>query len=595
MGPETIAVAATKAAIEALITSIFTELVAGSGKTAAAPVKSVLKRWRTDRTLQKVYERSKQIRKVKTIWQVEREIDLLKFYYPSKIKSSSEPPKEVGRLRDFSFDGNLVVRGIVGQGKSTFLRYLAACELQLGERLPVFIELRRLAPNQAVVDAVIEEMKNLGLDDATAEIVEYLANSSRLALLLDGFDELSDERASTLVQELESLALRMPNLRMIVTSRPENAIERSPHFRVYDLAPLAPGEYAKVVARITRNQTLAEEIVCGVDKSHQGIARLLTTPLMVSLLVVHYRVGQGIPENRIAFYEPLFMLLLLRHDSAKAGYRRKRSSDLSDSQLLSFFNCLCFITRRDGVTVLRGSSLNSAAARALKWVNIAGTTPDDALDDILRITCLILKDGSDEYRFLHKSVQEFHAASFVCGQPDSLAGEFYGAMHRRWSDWEQELLFLKVIHQDCYDRFFEIPMLDQVVSTLVGASPSELGKELIGRLVMRVTLRPRVEFLNVVYPRDPVGWCLMNYFDGSALFEGITDTSVRLARRASEQQSRLDQCDIPGRDVLAELAPAHHRALDAEAEALGKRVVNALEERKARMHTLDERKGLFDI
>jgi hypothetical protein len=592
MGPEIIAL--TAGATKAALGSLMQALSAEAGKSAGAYVKAELKRWQTGRALQQVYERSKQIRRVKTIWQVEKELDLLKFYYPSKIKSSSEPPKVVHALKDFSFQGNLVVRGIVGQGKSTFLRYLAACELERGERLPVFIELRRLPQSQSVLDAAIEEMKNLGLEGANPDIVDHLGKASRLVFLLDGFDEVGENQVPALVHELESISLRLPNLRMIVSSRPENAIERSPHFRVFDLAPLAPGEYAKVVARITRDEVLAEEIVCGVNKSHESIARLLTTPLMVSLLVVHYRVGQGIPENRIAFYDPLFMLLLQRHDAAKAGYRRRRKSQLSDSQLLNFFNCLCFITRRDGVSALRESNLHGAAARALKWINVE-CAPDAVVDDVRQITCLILKDGLDEYRFLHKSVQEFHAACFVRDQPDALASDFYGAMQRHWLDWGQELQFLQTIHRDRYDRYFAIPMLDQVVSTLVGASPRELGLALLGRLTARVMLRPRPEFQNIVYPRDPVGWCLMSYFEGSVLFEGLAEASLHLAETRAPQGSGVDYCDIAVRDVLPTLAAVHHAALEAEANQLGRRVMAALDDRKRRMHSLEERKGLFDI
>jgi hypothetical protein len=365
---------------------------------------------------------------------------------------------------------------------------------------------------------------------------------------------------------------------------------------VFDLAPLGPDEYGKVVQRILQNDELAEEIVCGVSKSHESIARLLTTPLMVSLLVMHYRVGRGIPENRVAFYEPLFMLLLQRHDSAKAGYRRKRKSDLSDSQLLGFFNCLCFITRRDGVSVLREHALSSAARRALKAINLDSHPPDSAVDDIRRITCLLLKDGLDEYRFLHKSVQEFHAACFIRDQPDVLANDFYSAMQRHWSEWAQELQFLSTIHRDCYDRYFAIPMLDQVVSTLVGAAPPELGKALIGRLSARIMLHPQPEFRNIVYPRDPVGWCLMNYFDGSTLHEAIAETSVRLAGLgAPARADGVDYRDIPVRDVLAALAPRHHGSLDAEAAKLGHQITTALAERRRRMHQLEERKGLFDI
>jgi len=596
MGPETIALAATSALAKNAFQALLKSLGAEVGKNASSSVKASIKRWQSDRALQEAHSRSKQLRRVKTLWQVEKELDLAKFYYPSKIRSSTGPARVVQHLDELASDGNLVIRGIVGQGKSIFLRYLAAREFELGTRVPVFLELRRLAPGGTVIDAAVDEMKNLGLDGANFEIIEHLVESSKLVLLLDGFDEVPEEQTGALVQELENLSVRLPKLRMIVTSRPENAIERSAHFRVFDLAPLAAGEYAKVVARIVGDPVLAEEIVNGVNKSHQSIASLLTTPLMVSLLAVRYRVGQGIPENRVAFYEPLFMLLLQRHDSAKAGYKRRRTSKLSDAQLLNFFNCLCFVTRRDGASVLREAALHGAAARALKWVNLEGNPPDGAVDDIRRITCLILRDGLDEYRFLHKSVQEFHAACFVRDQPDALSSDFYGAMQQSWADWQQELQFLETIHADRYDRYFAIPLLDQVVSTLPGASAEELGKALIARLVARVVFQPQPEFQNIIYPRDPVGWCLMKYFEGSKLFDGIVEASVRLAAaRPPELGSMTTYRDLAVRDVLAALPPQHQPALGSEAEQLGRRILQTLEERKQRMHTLDERKGLFEI
>jgi len=165
MGPEVLAfagVAATKTILESLFNAINDE----AGKSGVSYAKSVFKRWQTKKVQEKVLDRSKHLRKVKTIWKIETEVDLVKFYYPSKLKSSTEPTKVVHRLQDFSFDGNLVVRGTVGQGKSTFLRYLAARELELGERIPIFVELRRLKSTQSVADGVLEEMKNLGLEGA---------------------------------------------------------------------------------------------------------------------------------------------------------------------------------------------------------------------------------------------------------------------------------------------------------------------------------------------------------------------------------------------------------------------------------------------
>jgi hypothetical protein len=88
----------------------------------------------------------------------------------------------------------------------------------------------------------------------------------------------------------------------------------------------------------------------------------------------------------------------------------------------------------------------------------------------------------------------------------------------------------------------------------------------------------------------------MNYFEGSALFDGIAETSARMASvNGPARGSQTDYRDIPVHDVLPQLAPNHHRALDSAAADLGQRILSALEERKQRMHTLDERKGLFDI
>lgn len=603
MAPETLVVslltaAVTKEAAGRLLEHLAQVVAKEAGidltKAVRAKVQSVLKKWSTKKGLDQLCDRGKQIRKVKTLWQVEREIDLVKFYYPSKVKSATEPAREVHQLSDFPFDGNLVIRGTVGQGKSIFLRYLAARELALGERIPVFMELRRLGPSVSLEHDIVDELKNLGLSDADRETVDFLAQSGRLLLLFDGFDELPDSEVTRVTKELESLAVRFVQLRMIVTSRPETAIQHSPHFRVFDLAPLVPGEFAKVVGRIVHPPALAEEIVNGVNRGHQSIAGLLSTPLMVALLVVHYRVGQGVPENRVAFFEPIFMVLLQRHDKAKAGYRRARHSDLADSELLQFFNCLCFVTRRDRVSVVKSHALIGAANKALAWLKLAAK-PDHAVDDIRRITCLILREG-EEYRFLHKSVQEFHAACFVRDQPETVAREFYRSMLGKWDEWQQELLFLETIDAYRYNRFFAIPMLEQVMATLPGALPSDLGKALIGRLNVRVAVGPRPEFLNTTYPTDHLGWCLINYFDGSSdLLERIAAAALKIATSESGAHSRVSEArEFALQKVLPEVGLDHPLLLDAS-EKLGRHIAKSLDDRRAAVHGVEERKGLLEL
>ena len=41
-------------------------------------------------------------------------------------------------------------------------------------------------------------------------------------------------------------------------------------------------------------------------------------------------------------------------------------------------------------------------------------SPQEYLDDIVKITCLIIRDG-EEYRFIHKTVQEYYTSSLFVG------------------------------------------------------------------------------------------------------------------------------------------------------------------------------------
>jgi hypothetical protein len=586
MGPlEAFAADTTKRALEALLGEIFE---AGKGEFRQA-----LKKWRSQKQLEKLRTRSLEIRTVKTIWQVEKEVDLLEFYYPSKVKQSAHKSREIHKIDELPHDGNIILRGTVGQGKSIFLRYLAARELSEGQRIPVFVELRRVRGSERLVNCVVDELKNLGLDDADESLVAFLAKAGKLVLLADGFDEIAEAQTARLVEELEALGRRYAALRILVTARPQTAIEHSARFRVFDLAPLTSTELPQVVRRLCENEATAKAIVEGVRTGHQSVAKLLSTPLMVALLVVHYRADQSIPENRVAFFKPLFMLLLQRHDRAKAGYVRERKSKLSDNKLNEFFNCFCFLARRDGLSILNRKAVAKLSSQAVLACNFQAE-PEDVVHDIVTITCLMLHEG-DEYRFVHKSVQEFHAACFVESQPDSLAREFYFGMQRKWMDWQQELMFLETIDDYRYSRDFAIPLLERTLAAPNADDHRAIGKALIARLSASVRLKPEVSFQRMVYPTDHVGFCLMHYLNGSLeLFQLVASAAQRIGASKHEKDPHNEVIEIPFSELIEEIAP-DTPALASAAETLSKRIKTAFDTRTAAVRVIEERKGLLDI
>ncbi len=144
------------------------------------------------------------VRNVKTILQVEKEVDLATFYYPTKIETNDSNTTTIRDLDDLAYSGNTLFQGTVGQGKSIFFRYLASRELVKGKAIPVFVELRRIRQGQSFLGFLLAELGNLGLD-MEEEFFRTLCDAGKVILFLDGFDEVSETNRSTVLSQIEDL------------------------------------------------------------------------------------------------------------------------------------------------------------------------------------------------------------------------------------------------------------------------------------------------------------------------------------------------------------------------------------------------------
>src|SRR5262249_1180182 len=153
----------------------------------------------------------------------------------------------------------------------------------------------------------LQELKALGFD-MTEDLFHLFAEKGRLLLLLDAFDEVKEDLRQDALAEIDALARQHEALRIVVTSRPGSGVESSPFLRVFQLCPLENQEYELVVRRMANDDVTADTIIKGIRKDGSQIAHLLTTPLMVALLMVRYRIDQSLPQNEAAFYDSLFSL-----------------------------------------------------------------------------------------------------------------------------------------------------------------------------------------------------------------------------------------------------------------------------------------------
>jgi len=436
---------------------VFKKVVVGIYEYCLNEAGHTLKQWSTERQIETLFRKISQVRKVKTIWQVDKSVDLLAFYCDSHVLLGKKR-KRIAQLDDFGLNDNIVIQGIAGQGKSIFLRYLCANELWRGQYIPLFLELRRINHDASLKDRIENAFHSLGLSvDQT--LFNALASSGKVLLLLDAFDEVPDELKSQVLTDIEDLASRHEHLRIIVTSRPNHNIQTSNHFTVVTLDNLQGTEYAQVINKLAVRQAWAQELIEHVEKRASHIKELLCTPLMVTLLVLSYKSYQKLPAKLSDFYDSLFQTLLQRHDGTKPGFTRQRGCSLDDNEYRLVFEVLCILAKKKSQKGLSSRIIYDLSKDALSQCGYK-SNPGKYVDDIVRITCLIVRDG-EEYRFIHKTVQEYHTASYIQKKPDKWASNFYGRVFKKnvFREWQQELEFLSEIDSYRYNRYFYFPAI----------------------------------------------------------------------------------------------------------------------------------------
>lgn len=459
------AATATMFLTQAAATAATEKVVQGLLEVASGPLKKKIKAILASSSIKKVATSLHRVRYVKTLWQIDKEVDIKKFYCPTRVavkREEGEVTKIIRKIADFEYRGNIVVQGTAGQGKSIFMRYLTMSVLANEDAFPIFVELRQIKDVESLLALMIRSLADQGVE-LTGETLVSLSKSGRLKLFLDGFDEVPESRRQDLVADIESLAERSGGaMQIIVTSRPNSGIEYSSAFRIFSIAFLSWKAADYMIRKLMPGEA-ALHLIAGVSESR--VRHLLTTPLMVALMIVRYSAEQSIPKSAMAFYDNLFMILLCRHDNSKPGFIRNRKSRLGDAALYDFFCALSFISAQNSRLVFTELELLDAAQRAQEICRRQDVDSATVVSDITKITCLLVEEGG-VYSFIHRSVCEFHAAQFIHRQEEKFKSKFYDmCLRSEMYKWRGELNFLQKIDEASFCRYYWVPLLERNVSS----------------------------------------------------------------------------------------------------------------------------------
>ena len=319
-----------------------------------------------------------------------------------------------------------IVEGSRGIGKTTFCLKLAydwANQSSSAASFPEFelvLLLKCRDIDGDLTEAITEQLfpKDMSKDarEGLFRFLEDIKNQERVLIVLDGLDELA-EKSKHYVDDLLHRK-RWACCYVLTTTRQEKAIEvrQQPGF-VFNLFLRIEGfteedsfEYIRRHFKIadpehsSKGEKLIEEI-----KQNALLQDLRTNPLNLLLLCVVYEGHEGeLPSSRTDLYHVIFMCLLRRY-CAKHNVKAKRKDRDLETQFERNIRCLgklawnCLLNDRHSFFE---EELEELEIRNEKLVvcELGFVYKEESLNRLM---------AEHEYCFLHKSFQEYLAASYI--------------------------------------------------------------------------------------------------------------------------------------------------------------------------------------
>ena len=401
--------------------------------------------------------------KVKTILNPDSVSQLDQIFFPKAV-SFNDGDLFIETFSNFSCN-HVLIEGGPGQGKSLYLKNICLNEGRGNSFIPIFIEFRNLNLEKSLKEALSEAVRSFGID-IDDSLFDYLAKSEKVLFILDGFDEVSGAVRQKTARELENIGRVYPNLRILISSRPDSGMGASVYFTKFKIAPLQLNRQIEFLDHLYKDKRQAKDVVLVLNSS-EFISKVTNTPLLLTLFAITYNARQFKPDSLSEFYNLIFPTMLYRHDRMKIGYERERKARLTDYQMEKIFESLSFFSLKEDKTHFGSSDFRRYLKSASELVRIDENLEDKLIDDITRITALIVPDGYDSYSYAHKSIQEYFSAVFISKIDESKRNKFYKKMllsYDEFRKWENVLLFLATIDDYGYKKYFLLPTRKKALS-----------------------------------------------------------------------------------------------------------------------------------
>lgn len=399
---------------------------------------------------------------IKTLVSQDKSFHVDEIYIPIDImQSGTQSRLEINNFTALDNDRAILIKGLAGQGKSTLLRKLLSNNAKRFSRLPVFYELKNY--NGGTLElAISKSLSHFGVQISEYALKKLLSDSN-VKIYLDAFDEVKPEFRIELIDEIKRF-INSFKCHVVCTSRPSTEIDSLSEFRTFSVCELTEEQIFGIIKKTASDHEKCDELCGALKRSplHTKKDSILKSPILVVLFCISYNLGEDIPNTLSQFYSNIFDTVFHRHDNIKGEVYRERHWNDNRRVYRELFDCLCFISLSDGLNGFSHEKLVNFVSISLKHINEEYSIAEKAVKELSSITNLIIEDGFNEYRFVHKSIQEFFAASFIMSLQHDKKTSFYKKCFNDYSfytTFHNSLFFLEELDYYNYHEYGFIPAI----------------------------------------------------------------------------------------------------------------------------------------
>ena len=355
--------------------------------------------------------------------------------------------------------GNLI-KGGPGTGKSTLLRHIARNAWDKpdtvglsGRRLPLVVRLSAVARTSGVS---LEERLWNAIGEARDIVMDsppprgwFSAWPDRMSaawlLLLDGFDEVADDRRHEIMAWIREVLRR--GVQVVLTSRPVAEPWKgvlASLFRSHSLVPLTDDDQTRLSQRLlgTKSGTFRDQF------RQLRAAEFAGTPLLVTVAAIVFERDGHLPATRASLYKRFVDAWW--SEALDRGVRDELGPDLSDAARSALQYLAWFMTsyaHKRSHAELR-AALREFLAAVPGQLSYLSEQRTDRFIEVMGRRSGVLQSVGTECEWLHRSFCEFLAGEFIaCNAPESSAAAQACA---KWyaHEWREVVLFALGVWSD---------------------------------------------------------------------------------------------------------------------------------------------------